>query len=346
MLRGVAALLVVFYHVTGNAKEILHINFLFNFFSFGFAGVDIFFVLSGFIITYTSVKNIHLIKNIKNFFHRRFVRIFPNYWIITTIFLLIQILLPAFYKTHYTFSLINLLNTYLLLPGHVMVNGVSWTLTFELFFYIVFSLAFLIPDKKTVFFAVTIYAVVITLLPLCGYNYTNNNSWINVVTSPMIIEFFLGLLCAIFISHIPKNLSKVLIISGTLFFIMNGMLLNAGYRLMLNDFNRVIFFGVPALFIIAGVLKYEFYNKISTPSILLHLGDASYSLYLLHLPIIVACCKIIFLLKITNVIWVHIIFLAVIIVVCYASILYYNIIEKPIISVLNNIRKVKMAGEI
>ena len=52
LLRGVASLLVVLMHTTKAAKEILEINFLGQFFKFGGAGVDVFFVLSGFIITF------------------------------------------------------------------------------------------------------------------------------------------------------------------------------------------------------------------------------------------------------------------------------------------------------
>jgi len=107
VLRGVASLLVVLLHATINLNENGKTVFLLNFFSFGGAGVDIFFVISGFIITYTSFKGAASIKNFLPFISRRVIRIFPTYWIIITGFLLLQILLPSFYRTHYTFNFQN-----------------------------------------------------------------------------------------------------------------------------------------------------------------------------------------------------------------------------------------------
>jgi len=152
VLRGFASLLVVLYHLTANTQQILQKEFCFNFFSFGWSGVDIFFVLSGFIITYTSRKGIGQRDRLISFLRRRAIRIFPTFWIITGLFLLFQVILPSFYKTHYSFDLANLLSTFFLLPGHTMVNGVSWTLSYEIFFYFLFSFAFIIPKKEISFF--------------------------------------------------------------------------------------------------------------------------------------------------------------------------------------------------
>ena len=93
VLRGIASLLVVCYHATMSCAMFTGEKFAFNYFSFGFTGVDIFFVLSGFIITYTSLKYITQPGKWPVYIKRRFVRIFPVYWIIITIFLLLQVVL-------------------------------------------------------------------------------------------------------------------------------------------------------------------------------------------------------------------------------------------------------------
>ena len=148
LLRGIASILVVLMHITVNFSDIFKDTFLFGIFSFGGSGVDIFFVLSGFIITYSHVRQIGNPSTTLIFLKRRFIRIFPIYWIIITVFLVLNLTLSTFYKTHFDTGIGNLLKTYLLLPNHTMFNGVSWSLTNELFFYLLFTLALLIPKKK------------------------------------------------------------------------------------------------------------------------------------------------------------------------------------------------------
>ncbi len=342
VLRGVASLLVVLLHTTVNSKEILNRDFCLNIFSFGGSGVDIFFVLSGFIITYTSLKGLAQPGKLLSFLRRRFVRIFPTYWIIITLFVLIQVALPSFYKTHYSFTVSNICSTLFLLPGHVMVNGVSWTLSYELFFYILFSLAFLLPNKKLAFTLSMLYALVIIVLPFLGYDFENGNRWMNLLTYPMNVEFFMGVLAAILIPRIPPGFSLPLMIMGGFLFLAGGIFTDQQLRLLPGTFNRVVLFGIPSFLIITGLVKFELSKNITVHNILLSLGEASYSLYLLHLPVIVACMKIIAKFNIHNNFILHGLLLFMIVIICYASILFFKWVEKPIISKLNKSNKTKM----
>ena len=339
VLRGIASLLVVLLHVSVNSKEIFKQNFLGGFFYFGGAGVDIFFVLSGFIITYTSVKGLTQPDRMLPFLRRRFVRIFPTYWIIIIFFILLQLALPSFYKTHYNFTTANICATLFLLPGHPMVNGVSWTLSYELFFYVLFSIAFLLPGKKLAFALCMLYALVIIVLALLGYNYENGNKWIDLLTSPMNIEFFMGILAAVLVRRIPLSYGIPLIISGGLLFLGGGIITELSYRLLPNAFNRVVIFGIPSFLIIMGLVRYELNKKLVIHNILLLLGEASYSLYLVHLPVVVGCIRIVNKLNIQNDIILHAILLLVIIMICCASILFFKWIERPIITKLNSPNK-------
>jgi peptidoglycan/LPS O-acetylase OafA/YrhL len=280
------------------------------------------------------------------FLRRRFVRIFPVYWLIISLFLAAQLLFPSFYRTHFPVDIKNLLSTYLLFPGHIMVNGVSWTLSYELFFYIVFSLAYIIPDKKKAFVIGAVFSLIIIFLPFLGYNYQNENIWLSLITNPMNIEFFLGVLCVVLVQHFPKKLSIPFIITGTVLFVAGSIITDFGYHLTANGFNRVILFGIPSFFIILGIVKYELTTAITIPKVFLNLGDASYSLYLLHLPLIAASCKVMILLHITHPVLINISLLALIIIISYGSILFYKRFEKPVIASLNNLRKIKAVNEI
>lgn len=346
VLRGIASLLVVLLHCTVNSSETLHQNFLVNFFSFGGSGVDIFFVLSGFIITYTNFRFIGKADHFSFFIKRRIIRIYPTYWIIISIFLLLQVFLPSFYKTHFSFAIKNIFSTYLLLPGHVMVNGVSWTLSYELFFYFLFSLSFFIPQKKWSLCLAMLYAAVIIALPITDYNFENGNSWLTLVTYPMNVEFFMGVLAAVIIPKISSKIAMPLIITGSGIFLMNAIFSNLDYVLVNNSFNRVIFFGIPSFLIITGLVKYELGNKIKVHTVFLLLGEASYSIYLIHLPIVAASFKILSKCNVSNNILIHFLILLIVFIICYASILFYKFIEKPIIARLHSLRRIKPANEI
>ena len=339
VLRGIASLLVVLLHTTMNAKEIFNKDFLGGFFTFGGAGVDIFFVLSGFIITYTAAKGLTQPGKLLPFLRRRFVRIFPTYWIIITIFILLQLALPSFYRTHYNFTLSNICSTLFLLPGHPMVNGVSWTLSYELFFYVLFSLAFLLPGKRLAFALSMLYGSVIIALSLWGYNFEHGNRWIDLLTSPMNVEFFMGVIIAVLVRRIPPGLSLPLIITGSLLFLAGGIAVDLNYGLLPNAFNRVVIFGIPSFLIISGLVRFELGRKIKLHNILLSLGEASYSLYLLHLPVVAGCMRIMTKFNIQNNVILHGMLLIMIALICYASILFFKWIERPIINKLNELGK-------
>lgn len=335
LLRGVASLLVVFYHATSNSNNILKEDFIFNFFSLGASGVDVFFVLSGFIITYTSIKGASQPGKLLPFLRRRAVRIFPTYWIIATFFLGLQILLPSFYKTHYDFNFGNITSTYLLFPGHLMVNSVSWTLSYELFFYLMFTLIFLLPNKKWAFMIFMIYALVLMTLPVAGYSFENGKGWINFICFPMNVEFFMGVLAALIIPKIPVGFSLPLIFTGSFMFIASGIFYDQEYQFLANSFNRVLLFGIPSFIIIIGLVKYELTHRVTMHKVFLSLGEASYSIYLLHLPVIVAFTKIILLFNINSNMVIQLLLILLIVAICFISILFYKFIEKPVIRKLN-----------
>ena len=335
VLRGVASLLVVLFHVTINAKAILKKDFCFDFFLFGGSGVDIFFVLSGFIITYTSSKGIGRFNKLLPFLRRRFVRIFPTYWIITGLFLLFQVAFPSFYKTPYYFDIENFLSTWFLVPGHIMVNGVSWTLSCELFFYALFSFAFLIPNRKIAFILFGLYILTIIAIALMGVNPEDYGKWTGLAAFPMNIEFFMGVLAAVLIPHLPRHLSLPMIISGSLLFLASALFFNQGIHLVPNGFNRVLLFGIPSFLIIAGLVRFELYSKINVHNWLLSLGEASYSLYLLHLPVIVAGIRAIAGFNWSNDFVLHTVLLLMTGVICFTSVLFFKWIERPLIDKLN-----------
>src|SRR5665213_484275 len=131
--RGAAALLVVFYH----AGRMLSLNQyvgndpLDGLFSFGHAGVDFFFVLSGFIIYFVHHKDLNSPQRVSRYAWRRFVRIYPIYWVVT-----LGAIALAVAGHHNDISVQRITASFFLLPqAEDPIVGVAWTLEHEVLFY-------------------------------------------------------------------------------------------------------------------------------------------------------------------------------------------------------------------
>ena len=340
LLRGLASLLVVLMHATATVKDAERGNFAGGFFAFGGAGVDIFFVLSGFIITYTSRNSLGAAKNFFIFLRRRFVRIFPAYWIIITIFLAIQLALPSFYRTQYQIGFMNLFGTYLLFPSHNMINGVSWTLSYELFFYLLFSLAFIIRNKIVLLILALIYVSILTVLPMVGYHPEFGSSIINLVGFPMNIEFFMGISAALIIPKISFRTALFFLVTGSIAFITSGILYNNGISVWPDSFNRVLMYGIPSFFIITGIVRYEIYRPANIHNVFINLGEASYSLYLIHLPLVVAGIKILSRYIKAPGLLMQAAVIGLVIFICMLSVIFFRNIERRIINILNGKKRI------
>ena len=135
--RAAAALLVLLFHATSVSKAYLNCDLLWGFFQFGYSGVDSFFVLSGFVIYWAHRGDAGQSERIRIYLKKRFLRIYPIYWIVALI------LLPIYFGApHDVSDYIVLLKSFLLLPqpGNPVVT-IHWSLSHEVFFYGMFALA-------------------------------------------------------------------------------------------------------------------------------------------------------------------------------------------------------------
>jgi len=338
MLRGIACLLVVLLHITINYSEAFGAPFLRNIFTFGGSGVDIFFVLSGFIITYSSNTSLHQQSQpVAAFIKRRGIRIFPIYWIWTTFFLLLQVIFHPFYKTHFVFDLPNLVKTYLLLPGHSMVNGVSWSLTNELFFYLLFALAIVIGNKRYVAVMGVSYFLLLLYLGLFVKMDPSQNAYLQLMLFPMNIEFLLGVSICLMAERVSDKWTYALLVAGILLFTAGAFYTANNPQLLNYGMDRVVFFGFPSFLIVLAIVKLETSRTVSVGNVFLKLGDASYSIYLIHLPFVAAFCKIVATLNIENGFLLHVLCLLLFIGICWLGIVTFNKVEKPVIKRLNKL---------
>ena len=206
MLRAVAAIGVVFTHaITRTWFTILKAGPHSVFASSGSqltvgdAGVDLFFIISGFIMLYVHKDDFNKPGAQARFMFRRICRIVPIYWLLTTAAVALLIFAPGLYTVHYNkVDLGWIVGSYLFVPTTVEgqsippVVTVGWTLNYEMLFYVVFAGALILPRRKALpalflFFGCAVVA---------GILFDPSNPWLALATSWLLLDFLVGLAIA------------------------------------------------------------------------------------------------------------------------------------------------------
>ncbi len=284
ILRGMAALSVVLFHVSDMLVQYTDRHGLFCRFASmwhtGAAGVDLFFIISGFVMVQSTRTRFQQSGSSWDFMVRRLIRIVPLYWLYTSV-MLILVLLPFTLKGQ-VFSGLYTVKSYLFIPAFNPASGLDlpllaqgWTLSYEMYFYVIFALLlrfqerFLLPAISTLFF----------LSVMVGLLLETQNPILKVLTSPLLLEFVLGCHLARLVNkrNIPSRICYSLIAGGlaALFFSRN-----LGFNVEL----RLIVWGIPAFFLATGCvfLEKNGIGFIPGRQLLTMLGDSSYSTYLTH----------------------------------------------------------------
>ncbi|WP_157019524.1 acyltransferase family protein [Mesorhizobium xinjiangense] len=263
-LRAVAALSVVGFHAA--EKGGTH-------FIIGAAGVDIFFVISGFIMWVIAAD-----RPITpgRFMRDRIERIVPLYWVATTVMVLggLAGLFPRM-----TLTLEHVVSSYLFVPHlspstgqpwPVLVQG--WTLNYEMFFYILFAgILFLQPRLRL--------ASLIGMLCACvaaGALFQPQGAVLSAYTDPILLEFGLGMLVgAWWLKSVSSSraLGIGLVIAGLCGFAFVGATLKGLHPFVLGPLGAML---------MVGALMLERAGSAPRLALLGYLGDCSYSIYLWH----------------------------------------------------------------
>lgn len=278
LLRFLAAFAVVLFHV-GSGLEVgglITTNPAF----YGSGGVDVFFVLSGFIITYATDPS----ASAGDFLKRRVARIVPIYWLLTSLLILVAWIRPGLLRS-VELDLVSIVKSYLFIP-YLKPNGevqpmlfLGWTLCYEVAFYAIFCLS--IPLGR---YANLATAAVIVALVSVGRSFQSDSVLFGFYTNPIVLEFLLGMLLFHFYERWSFMRAAPLPVALTTLAI--GLLLfTAG-----SETDRVVGRGIPAVLIVAAFLMLKL-PASRTMALFVLLGNASYSLYLLHPYLVQACIK-------------------------------------------------------
>jgi peptidoglycan/LPS O-acetylase OafA/YrhL len=278
-LRGLAALGVVLFHLLPfEAKYLPGASIVPAGFSAGRAGVDLFFVLSGFLAVWTT-RGPSGAGAAQRFLLRRVTRIYPLYWFYCIPLLLMAMAAPAGVTAG---DKPEIFASLLLMPNAAPpLLLVAWTLEFEIYFYLAFALLVwgrlgrLQRVLALASWGIIVVAAHALLAP------TRAQAVLDAVLSPLVFEFLSGCVAAyLCAAGIPRALTAVAGIAGC------GILaigLFWSETLFAMSWLRVAVFGSGAALLLVGCFGEDVEIRRVLPKVIVRIGDASYSLYLSHL---------------------------------------------------------------
>jgi len=319
VLRAIAALMVVVHHaiLMLHERNGLPVGNWIN----GGAGVDIFFVISGFVMTISSALLRGTRHPARTFLARRLERIVPMYWLLTTLKVLLVLTVPVL-AINGLGTLWHVIASYLFLPtAQEPVVVVGWTLIYEMAFYVLFAcvLALRAPLLKTL----APVLVVLALLPLIPHlSLPVMVAW---YTKTIVLDFLYGIMLALglrWVLQMPSAFAIVLVVAGFV-----PLLIWPGPNF---SFWRGVLWGLPAAAVVAGALALERRWGTKIPRWTLELGDASYSIYLVHgfvLPVFGV------MLAYLGVQWWGVVPVSVVVMVVLSAVcgdIVYRLVERPI----------------
>lgn len=269
-LRGVAAVLVVLFHLSE-----IFVPSLRPLTWVGAIGVDIFFVISGFIMWHVAqVKE----PRPSSFLLHRAIRIAPLYWLMTFALFGCATLKPNLFPLDRP-TPSHLFQSMLFIPhvfnGRAMpVLSQGWTLVYEAFFYLVFAVSLLVPIAQRMWAIVG----VLVMLVVGGMIVSPDAIAARTYTSPLLLEFAAGIWLAAAYRHSglrPRSIALIVLVVA----MFGTVVALAGSQ---SEALRLLLGGTLATFIVAFAVRLEQVRGIVRSRVLVELGNASYSIYLAH----------------------------------------------------------------
>lgn len=305
-LRGVAAILVMLFHYRFYLRgdDVSGTTIWDALFGWGIIGVDIFFIISGFIMVYTTQHYNTGYSSVKRFLLNRAIRIIPLYYFGLIVAFLFGGAMSTF---HYPEKVQNLLSALTftvyktsVTPHYIDDGGmynIRWTLNYEVYFYVAFALCLMM--KHRIITLICWGGLMTCIIPaLAGFQptlsvqgYTFQTPTIAFITNPLVLEFLIGAFAGYIYIQFKQRVTSVklpIISSVIAFFLLCYIVfgiysraiiaLNLGSTIVLGLFILALTLGEPIL-------------RSYIPRSLAYVGNISFSLYLLHNPLGIAVMK-------------------------------------------------------
>ena len=337
--RGVAAILVVFFHCN------LVLSFpdtygrapLAGAFAFGNCGVTFFFVLSGFLMIRVHKKDIDKPQRVGRYLWRRFTRISPPYWVAFLLAAAVFLVLP---RLGYAKRLngLNAIFEWLLAPFPSITESlisVAWTLHREVLFYLAF--AFLILSVRVGLALMGVWAVgILALNSYYGGDLPNHLGFYFDIRN---LGFILGQLCGYFVSLRLGGCAsaRFCCIFGVVLFLGTGVTVDVTAAMWQSERPIVLLvttlgYLLGASFSIIGFTRLEETVSMRVPAWLVWLGSASYSVYLIHMMVIKGLEKAIAVTRVSSMVPLNLMFLLLATTSIAVAFTFHVLVENPLVS--------------
>ncbi len=306
--------------VYGDSTDLMRI------FAFGSAGVQFFFVLSGFIIYYVHHGDVGTGK-VLPYLQKRVVRIYPVYILVTLALAPFWLFVPSWGEPYHK-SISALVLSLLLLPqDHEPHLIVAWTLIHEMMFYLVFATLVMSRIAGRVSLAMW-FSVILAANILLGWDLAFPASHVLSVNN---LLFALGMFAAWVVLRMKPRLPAGGFLAGNLLFLATGAVWS--WQGELSEPHRaalILFFGLASFLIVLYATQPALNERFRRYRFPLLLGDASYSIYLIHNPAMALASKLFVLtgMALPNLI----LFVSLIIIATGAGVVLHLCIEKPLLA--------------
>jgi len=331
-LRGIAVISVILAHLIiaemkfGGSGKLLSYIYPFRFF-----GVDMFFVISGFLMIAITRSKPEGPSRAFRFLYGRVSRIYPLYWIFTAAVFAVFFIRPEWVNS-YQGNRVNVLSSFLLIPEETLpMLIVAWTLIHEMYFYIMFFLFLLILKGRYFYLWISAWSIAILVVNL---SFDQSIPFIKLISHPLSYEFIAGCLLAKvyfskdlrfstkFLVLVPAAVTVLALIGSYSYYFTTG-------EVEIPSWYRLFIFGIPAFLVVSSMIYAE-KNGFLLHRSLMFTGNFSYSIYLTHVLTISAIARIWSFFAsdgiIDNIIMIPVIFGLTL----FAGYLSYRIFEKPL----------------
>lgn len=287
--RAYAVLGVIMSHISGLEERYFHSNHC-RLFRAGNIGVDIFFIVSGLVISLVTTGKFRITRNALVFLYHRFARIYPAFWFYFMIALAIFLYKPSLVNAmagHHP----HLLRAFLLIPSdspNLIVQ--SWSLSYELAFYFIFGVIMLSLVERWLPFFLGAWTLIIAVV---GVMQIHLPPAVAVLASPYDLEFIVG--CGVFLlyrrvssSPVRGKLAVSMAILCFLGVVVWCVVNHAGSIAWIDEhpWQRIALWTLPAALFVWGAVELEGYSRWFDHPWIDAIGDWSYSLYLSHILVI------------------------------------------------------------
>lgn len=334
--RAVAAALVVLFHLGGTfaQEKYFGLRGIDKMFGWGDAGVEFFFVLSGFLITIVHRRDFGQPKALRGYVTKRLLRVYPTYWLICGAVGLAALFVPSL-RQALPADVSTFIAGLTLVPLDPAVVGgtgspilfVAWSLQYEITFYAMFAVAILSRVAGVVLVAgwIVLYA-----LSLAG---VADGFPLTLLSNNLLLLFGLGVACAYLVrSDLPVPAPRLIAAAAAVAFVAYGLYEVRAAHDASTGLDRRLVYGALSSLIVIGLVRAEATGALVVKNRWMGiLGDASYALYLIHVPVISALVKLFMHVHITNRFALFCVYFFIFVACVGSAVAFHLVIERPML---------------